>query len=113
MYLPSDITGKYTVDFTMDGKVIQSYPFVAETAGGMISIPVKGTGQKQVTVSVTGESTGMTARLGVYTFDFTTGSFTAISEDFESAFAAVTPQHTEAAPAATEAPAAQSEESQE
>ena len=113
MYLPSDITGKYTVDFTMDGKVVQSYPFVAETAGGMISIPVKGTGQKQVTVSVTGESTGMTARLGVYTFDFTTGSFTAISEDFESAFAAVTPQHTEAAPAATEAPAAQPEESQE
>ena len=55
----------------------------------------------------------MTARLGVYTFDFTTGSFTAISEDFESAFAAVTPQHTEAAPAATEAPAAQPEESQE
>ena len=90
--------------------MIECYPFVAVTAGGMISIPVKGTGQKQVTVSVTGESTGMTARLGVYTFDFTTGSFTAISEDFESAFAAVTPQHTEAAPAATEAPAATREE---
>jgi len=66
-------------------------------------VTLTGTGQKQVTVSVTGETTGMTARLGIYTFDFTAGSFTAISEDFESAFAAVTPQHTAATmPAATE-----------
>ena len=104
MYLPTDITGKYTVDFTIDGQVVKSYPFVAETAGGMVEVTLTGTGQKQVTVSVTGETTGMTARLGIYTFDFTAGSFTAISEDFESAFAAVTPQHTTAqtVPAATE-----------
>ena len=104
MYLPTDITGKYTVDFTIDGQVVKSYPFVAETAGGMVEVTLTGTGQKQVTVSVTGETPGMPARLGIYTFDFTAGSFGAISEDFESAFAAVTPVHTAAPvePAATE-----------
>jgi serine/threonine-protein kinase len=97
MYLPSDITGKYTIDFTINGQIVESYPFVAESVGGMVEITLTGQGQQTVTVSVTGGTTGTTARIGTYTFDFTAGTFQTVSEDFETAFAAVTPQQTVAA----------------
>lgn len=90
LYLPTDISGKYTLDFTADGQVVKSYSFVAESAGGMVAVTLSGEGQKQVIVSVTGENSGATARLGIYQFDFPAGVFYADTEDIDAGFAAVT-----------------------
>ncbi len=90
LYLPSIAKGRYTLDFSIDGEIVESTVFIAESVNGMIISNVPGRGTKQVVVSVTGTQSGQSARMGTYTFNFGTGSFTAVSESIDAAFAAVT-----------------------
>jgi serine/threonine-protein kinase len=96
LYLPSVATGRYTLDFSIDGEIVASYPFVAENTSGMVAVTLTNQGSKQVVVSITGSQTGSTARLGVYLFDFANGTFTTESEDIDGGFESVTPKQTEA-----------------
>lgn len=90
LYLPSIAKGRYTLDFSIDGEIVESTAFIAESVNGMIISNIPGRGTKQVVVSVTGTQSGQSARMGTYTFNFGTGSFTAVSESIDAAFAAVT-----------------------
>ncbi len=85
--LPSSMTGTYTLSFsTSDGTVLSSTNFVAETlTDGSVTATVRGTGTETITVSIYSQSTGKTAVMGTYTFDFENESFTAISESLSSA----------------------------
>lgn len=86
--LPSSMSGLYTLDFSTDDGVIQSYQFVAEALDEddrSISVPVTGTGSKDITISITSSQTGLTAVLGEYTFNFAESTFSVISEDLSDA----------------------------
>lgn len=86
--LPSSMSGLYTLDFSTDDGVIQSYQFVAEALDDddrSISVPVTGTGSKDITISITSSQTGLTAVLGEYTFNFAESTFSVISEDLSDA----------------------------
>lgn len=86
--LPSTMSGLYTLDFSTDDGVIQSYQFVAEALDDddrSISVPVTGTGSKDITISITSSQTGLTAVLGEYTFNFAESTFSVISEDLSDA----------------------------
>ncbi len=99
LYLPSIAKGKYTLDFSINGDIVQSQAFVAEnTVDGLVVATLTGRGIKQVVVTVTGVQSGLTARMGTYNFDFASGSFTAVSEDIDNAFAAVTVQEVTSPP---------------
>lgn len=89
LYLPSIATGRYTIDFSIGNEIVESQSFVAESTSGMLVAYVPGRGTEQVVVSLTG-STGLTARMGTYNFNFTSGGFTAVSESIDAAFQAVT-----------------------
>ncbi len=99
LYLPSIATGRYTLDFTIDGEIVESYSFVTESTNGMVAVTLTDQGKKQVVVSITGTQSGLTSRLGTYLFDFSTGTFTAESEDIDGGFEAVTIMPTTEAPA--------------
>lgn len=98
LYLPSLATGRYTLDFSIDGEIVESYSFVTESTGGMVTVTLTERGTKQVVVSVTGTQSGLTSRMGTYNFDFTSGTFSAVSETIDEAFAAVTIMPTTEAP---------------
>ena len=103
LYLPSIATGRYTLDFSIDGEIVESYSFVTESTNGMVAVTLKDKGTQQVVVSITGSQSGLTSRLGTYLFDFSNGTFTAESESIDAGFEAVTIQPT------TEAPPVQTE----
>lgn len=90
LYLPSIASGRYTLDFSIDGEIVESYSFVTESTDGMVAVTLKDRGQKTVVVSITGTQSGLTSRMGTYVFDFTGGGFTAQSESIDAAFEAVT-----------------------
>ncbi|MBQ8687446.1 MAG: Stk1 family PASTA domain-containing Ser/Thr kinase [Ruminococcus sp.] len=98
LYLPSIATGRYTLDFSIDGEIVESYAFVTESTDGMVVVTLKERGTKTVVVSITGTQSGLTSRLGTYTFDFTAGGFTAQSENIDAGFEAVTIMPTTEAP---------------
>lgn len=103
LYLPSIATGRYTLDFSIDGEIVESYAFVTESTDGLVAVTLTEKGTKQVVVSVTGTQSGLTARLGTYNFDFSSGGFTAVSENIDAGFEAVTiVSTTEAPPVQTE-----------
>lgn len=96
MDVPGLASGKYTLDFTSsDGDIIKSYTFIAESANGYITIPIEGSGTKQVIVSVTSANSGATTKMGTYNFLFADGTFTVTSENIDAAFEAVTIQNTQ------------------
>ena len=96
MDVPGLASGKYTMDFTSsDGDIIKSYTFIAESANGYITIPIEGSGTKQVIVSVTSANSGATTKMGTYNFLFADGTFTVTSENIDAAFEAVTIQNTQ------------------
>lgn len=94
LYLPSIARGKYTLDFSIDGNIIKSQAFVTENTNGMVAVSIIDKGIKQVTVSITSEQTGLTARLGTYNFDFAKSTFTVVSENIDGGFLAVTEAQT-------------------
>ncbi len=94
LYLPSSARGRYTLDFSIDNEIVESYSFVTESTDGLVVVTLTDRGTKQVVVSVTGAQSGMTSRMGTYKFDFTAGDFTAVSESIDAAFEAVTIQPT-------------------
>lgn len=114
--LPSGLSGMYTLSFTGDDGVIASYQFVAEAIDqNSVTAKVTGKGKQNVKVSVTSAQTGKTAVIGTYSFDFGNKTFSAISEDINGAFDAVTPVITAAPapapePTPTEPPADQDDE---
>ena len=77
------------MDFSIGNEIVESQSFVAESTSGMLVSYITGRGTEQVVVTITG-STGLTARMGTYNFNFTTGGFTAVSESIDQAFQAVT-----------------------
>ncbi len=89
LYLPSFATGRYTIDFSVGNEIVESQSFVAENTSGMLVSYIPGRGTERVVVTITG-STGLTATMGTYSFNFTSGTFTAISESIDPAFQAVT-----------------------
>ncbi|MBQ8724625.1 MAG: Stk1 family PASTA domain-containing Ser/Thr kinase, partial [Oscillospiraceae bacterium] len=90
LYLPSIASGRYTLDFSIDGQIVESYAFVTESTNGMVAVTLKERGTKQVVVSITGTQSGLTSRLGTYNFDFTSGTFSVVTESIDAGFAAVT-----------------------
>lgn len=91
LYLPYNARGKYTLDFSINGNIVESQSFVTETAAnGMVVVYIKDKGIKQVVVSVTSAQSGLTARLGTYNFDFANSTFTVVSEDIDGGFGSVT-----------------------
>ncbi len=90
LYLPSIASGRYTLDFSINGEIVESTPFVAESVNGMVISNIKGRGTEQVVVTVTGTQSGLSSRMGTYNFNFVEGTFTAVSETIDEAFAAVT-----------------------
>lgn len=104
--LPSGMTGMYTLSFSVDGQVIATYQFVAESLDGQsLTAKVEGKGTKTVKVSVTNSQSGKTAVVGTYTFDFANKTFNASSENIDGAFESVAPASaatTTAAPAPEE-----------
>ncbi|MGN0584416.1 MAG: Stk1 family PASTA domain-containing Ser/Thr kinase [Ruminococcus sp.] len=90
LYLPSSAKGKYTLDFSIDGEIVKSQSFVTENTNGMVVVSMVDKGMKQVVVTVTSAQSGLTARLGTYNFDFPNNTFTAVSEDIDGGFEAVT-----------------------
>ncbi len=90
MNLPSTMTGLYTLSFTTDEGVIQTYQFVAEAIeDNSISVDVKGKGSETVKISLTSSQSGITAVIGTYTFDFANGKFTVVDEDLSNAINSV------------------------
>ncbi len=102
--LPSSMTGTYTLEFsTEDGTVLSSTDFVAETlTDGIVTATVHGQGIETVTVSISSQSTGETAVMGTYTFDFENESFTAIEESISSAIDDVISAEAQSEPVTTE-----------
>ncbi|MGN0632123.1 MAG: Stk1 family PASTA domain-containing Ser/Thr kinase [Ruminococcus sp.] len=96
LYLPSIATGKYTLDFSIDGNIVKSQAFVTENTNGMVAVSIVDKGIKQVVVSITSEQSGLTARLGTYNFDFSKSTFTVVSENIDGGFQAVTAVQTAA-----------------
>lgn len=88
--LPDTMSGAYTLNFSTDEGVIQSYQFVRESLDdGSVTVPITGTGSKTVSVSISSSQSGKTALIGTYTFDFTNETFSAISEDLDTALNSV------------------------
>lgn len=110
MPIPTNASGRFTIDFTINGVTVSSTDFNAASGSSSISSNVEGSGEKTVKVILTNNSNSMTQTIGTYDFDFTNNTFEAMSEDIEQAFYDVGGIKTETQ-APTEAPTeAQTEE---
>jgi len=88
--LPAYTNGRFILDFIdKDGNVIASSNMIVAGFSAGSLIPVNGYGSQQITVILNNYSTNQQAELGTYSFDFTTGAYTVLTEDTESAFRAV------------------------
>jgi len=89
--LPSNASGRFVLDFlNSDGTTIAySSTINAAFSSGTVNTPVEGTGTQQIVVILSNYATNQQAELGVYNFDFTNISYTAVREDVEGAFESV------------------------
>ncbi|MDE5754338.1 MAG: PASTA domain-containing protein [Oscillospiraceae bacterium] len=87
--LPAYANGRFILDFIdEEGTVIATSTFVAGFSAGS-DIPVTGYGAHEIRVVLNNGATTKQETIGVYHFDFTTGSYQIISEDVQAAFEAV------------------------
>lgn len=86
MPIPTNATGRFTIDFTIDGITVQSVQFNASAGTSTISPQITGTGTKNVVVILTNDTTGAYRTIGTYNFDFPNGTFTTITDDIQQAF---------------------------
>lgn len=115
-YFPSAATGRFTITAYQNGVAIyESLSLSADySKENTINVTGKGT-DETVTMVLTNLSNSLTAELGRYSMNFEEGTFTAINEDIDRAFAAVDGLYVETTEAPTEKPteAADSEASAE
>lgn len=89
MELPAYANGRFILDFIdQQGTVIATSTLVAGFSAGS-AIPVEGYGTQQIKVVLNNDATTQQAEIGIYDFDFTTGTYTVITEDIQSAFETV------------------------
>ena len=105
--LPSNATGRFVLDFLDSNGTTIAYSSTINAAfsNGTVNTPVEGTGTQQIVVILSNYATNQQAELGVYNFDFTNISYTAVREDVQGAFEAVGGiNHPTEAPVITEPP---------
>ena len=113
MPVPTNASGRFTIDFTIDGVTVSSTDFNAASGSASIKSNVQGSGTKTVVVILTNNSNSMNKTIGTYTFDFSNNTFSTVSEDIEQAFYDVDGIKTETqAPAANENVQTTTEQSQ-
>jgi serine/threonine-protein kinase len=89
MPIPTNASGRFTLDFTIDGITVKSVDFNASSGTGSISPTIEGSGTKSVVVILTNNSNNSYKTIGTYSFDFTNKTFSTVSEDITGAFEAV------------------------
>ena len=89
--LPSNASGRFVLDFLDSNGTTIAYSSTINAAfsNGTVNTPVEGTGTQQIVVILSNYATNQQAELGVYNFDFTNISYTAVREDVQGAFEAV------------------------
>ncbi|MBQ8079430.1 MAG: Stk1 family PASTA domain-containing Ser/Thr kinase, partial [Oscillospiraceae bacterium] len=102
LQLPADIVeGRYSIDVIDEkGVTRQSSKFNAGYTRSAV-VDIAGTGTEKMVVVLANDTTGQSAEIGVYNFDFANVTYTAVRENVAGAFETVKPQTTEAP---TEAP---------
>lgn len=104
--LPANATGRFVLDFLDSNGTTIAYSSTINAAfsGSSVNTPVEGAGVQQIVVILSNYATNQQAELGVYNFDFTNLTYSAVREDIHGAFEAVGGiNHPTEAP--TEAPA--------
>ena len=91
---PAGANGRFAIDFILkgsDGKqTAVSAPLILIPEMSEHTENIKGSGENvEVTVVLTNLSTSQRANIGIYKFNFATGSVSAVSQDVEGAFRAV------------------------
>ncbi len=87
---PAYASGRFILDFIdKDGNVIASSDVIIAGFSAGSSVPVEGYGSQEIKVILNNYTTNLQAELGTYHFDFTTGTYTVLTEDMQSAFEAV------------------------
>jgi beta-lactam-binding protein with PASTA domain len=86
MPIPTNATGTFSLDFTVNGVSIATTRFSATAGVTDIEQEITGSGSQTVIVILTNETTGANTQLGSYTFDFTSMNFSTITEDINAAF---------------------------
>ncbi|MBQ9695926.1 MAG: PASTA domain-containing protein, partial [Oscillospiraceae bacterium] len=96
LQLPADIVeGRYSID-VIDEKGV-TRPSSKFNAGYTRSavVDIAGTGTEKMVVVLANDTTGQSAEIGVYNFDFANVTYTAVRENVAGAFDTVKPQTTE------------------
>ena len=108
--LPTNASGRFILDFIDSNGTTVASSSIINTAfsSGTVSIPVAGSGVQQLVVILSNYVTNQQKELGVYNFDFTNLSYSAVREDIQGAFEAVGginhPTEAPTEPAVTTAP---------
>ena len=89
--LPANATGRFVLDFLdSNGTTIACSSIInAAFVTGSVSTPVEGSGVQQIVVILTNYSTNQQAELGVYNFDFTNLTYSAVREDIQGSFESI------------------------
>ncbi len=87
---PAYASGRFILDFIdKDGNVVASSDIIVAGFSAGSVVPIDGFGAQEITVVLNNCTTNLQAELGKYYFDFTTGTYTMLSEDMQGAFEAV------------------------
>lgn len=91
--LPENATGRFILDFVdSNGTTIASSSTINAAfsgAGSSVNTPVESTGVQQIVVILSNYATNQQEELGVYNFDFTNKTYSAVRENIQGAFEAV------------------------
>ena len=85
--IPGGVTGTFDIDVVDSTGVSRSTKRIVAGVSNSVTIDVQGTGSETLSVVLT--SSGKTATIGTYKFDFANQNFTTVSEDINGAFDAV------------------------
>ncbi|MDE6005081.1 MAG: Stk1 family PASTA domain-containing Ser/Thr kinase [Oscillospiraceae bacterium] len=89
--LPENATGRFVLDFLdSNGTTLASTSTInAAYSGSSVNTTVEGSGVQQIVVILSNYATNKQVKLGVYNFDFTNLTYSAVTEDIQGAFEAV------------------------
>ena len=85
--IPGGVTGTFDIDVVDSTGVSRSTKRIVAGVSNSVTIDVQGTGSETLSVVLT--SSGKTATIGTYKFDFANQNFTTVSEDINGAFDSV------------------------
>lgn len=94
--IPSGAEGGYDFTAYVDGQIVGSKVVdnIGYTTGGAVDIEVKGTGVQTLSIDIKSHSTGKYSQLAQYSFDFSNGTYYALSQNDDVYFETTTEAET-------------------